>query len=62
MPANFSCNLTVPAAALPRCWKHIIGSDHALIALRRDWQTQLQKTHDDKPYRHYLENNYFLIA
>ena len=54
MPANFSCNPTAPAAALLHCWEHTVGSDHALIALRRDWQTLLRKTHDDKAYRHFI--------
>jgi xylan 1,4-beta-xylosidase len=52
MSANFSCNLTTPATALPHCWEHTVGSDHALMALRGDWQAQLRKAHDELGFRH----------
>jgi xylan 1,4-beta-xylosidase len=52
MSANFDCNLTGPSATLPHCWEHTVGSDHALMALRADWQAQLRKAHDELGFRH----------
>jgi xylan 1,4-beta-xylosidase len=52
MSANFSCDLTAPPTKLPHYWEHAVGSDHALTALRGDWQTRLRKTHDELGFRY----------
>lgn len=52
MSAAFSCDLTVPASALPHVWEHTVGSDHASMALRADWQAQLKRAHDELGFRH----------
>jgi xylan 1,4-beta-xylosidase len=52
MSAVFSCDLAVPAIELPHCWQHTVGSDHARMALRADWQAQLRKAHDELGFRY----------
>ena len=52
MSAIFSCDLAAPAIDLPHCWEHTVGSDHALMALRADWQAQLRKAHDELGFRY----------
>jgi xylan 1,4-beta-xylosidase len=52
MPAVFSCDLAAPAIELPHCWEHTVGSDHARMALRADWQAQLWKAHDELGFRY----------
>jgi xylan 1,4-beta-xylosidase len=35
------CRLASPTRPLPHCWEHTVGSCHAPLALRSDWQEQL---------------------
>jgi xylan 1,4-beta-xylosidase len=39
----FTCDLSAPAAPLHHVWSHTIGSNHALMALRADWQEQMRR-------------------
>jgi xylan 1,4-beta-xylosidase len=41
--AAFHCDLTAPATPLPHFWEHTVGSCHAPLALRADWQEQLRR-------------------
>lgn len=52
MAASFSGNLTGQATDLPHFWEHTVGSGHATLALRADWQAQLKRTHDELGMRH----------
>jgi xylan 1,4-beta-xylosidase len=52
MAATFSGNLQGLAVALPHFWEHTVGSGHATLALRADWQAQLTRTHTDLGMRH----------
>lgn len=52
MTANFSCDLAATPAPLPHFWEHTIGSGHASLALRADWQTQLKRAHNELGMRH----------
>ena len=52
MSAVFSCDLAAPAVELPHSWEHTVGSDHARMALRADWQAQLRKAHDELGFRY----------
>lgn len=36
----------------PHFWEHTVGSDHARMALRADWQRQLKRAHDELGFRH----------
>ncbi|MCA1593742.1 MAG: beta-xylosidase [Acidobacteria bacterium] len=50
--ANFYCNLSEPTTALPHFWEHTVGSCHAPLALRADWQRHLKRCHDELGFRH----------
>jgi xylan 1,4-beta-xylosidase len=52
MAAKFSGNLDGKAVELPHFWEHTIGSGHATLALRADWQAQLKRAHDELGMRH----------
>lgn len=52
MSAYFSCDLMAPTAALPHVWEHTVGSSHACMALRADWQGQLKQAHEQLGFRH----------
>jgi xylan 1,4-beta-xylosidase len=39
---DFFCRLTDAARPLRHTWQHTVGSDHAPVALRADWQEQLR--------------------
>ena len=52
MSVKFTCNLNGATIDLPHFWEHTIGSGHAPLALRADWQTQLKKAHDELGFRH----------
>ena len=41
-----------PAEQLPHFWEHTVGSCHATLALRADWQTQLARAHRELGFAH----------
>lgn len=49
---DFICNLSEPTTAFPHFWEHTVGSDHAPMALRADWQAQLQRCHEELGFRY----------
>ncbi len=52
MTATFRGELDGRATALPHFWEHTVGSGHAALALRADWQAQLKRTHDELGMKH----------
>src|SRR5918995_1316161 len=44
---DFFCDLASEATPFPHFWEHCVGSDHALMALRADWQRQLKRCHEE---------------
>ena len=42
MMPTFTCDLSQTPSAFEHFWEHTVGSDHAPMALRSDWQAQLQ--------------------
>ncbi len=50
--AQFSCRLSDKSVALPHFWEHTVGSGHAPLALRADWQRQLRQCHEQLGFRH----------
>ncbi len=52
MAASFCADLNSPAAPLPHFWEHTVGSGHATLALRADWQAQLKLAHQELGMRH----------
>ncbi len=52
MSTRFTCDFSSKSAALPHFWEHCVGSGHATLALRADWQAQLKQCHDELGFRH----------
>ncbi len=52
MATTFSCDLAAPASRMPHFWEHTVGSGHATLGLRSDWQAQMRQTHRDLGFRH----------
>ena len=50
--ADFTCRLSGAAKPFRHFWEHTVGSDHAPVALRADWQNQLRRAHDELGFRH----------
>ncbi len=42
---DFSCDYAGHAAPLTHVWEYMLGSGHATLALRADWQRQLERCH-----------------
>lgn len=49
---DFSCQLSANAIPLTHVWEHTLGSGHATLALRGDWQTQMRRCHVELGARH----------
>jgi xylan 1,4-beta-xylosidase len=49
---EFSCDLLQQGTELLHCWEHTVGSCHAPIALRADWQQQLRRCHSELGFRY----------
>src|SRR5438552_2051916 len=47
MKIEFVCDLAGNPSPLRHFWKYCVGSDHAPVALRADWQQQLARCHDE---------------
>ncbi|OQM74301.1 GH39 family glycosyl hydrolase [Manganibacter manganicus] len=50
--ADFSCDLSSAATPFPHFWERVVGSDHAPMALRADWQQQLRRCHEELGFRY----------
>jgi xylan 1,4-beta-xylosidase len=51
-PADFKCNLNHASARLHHFWEHTVGSSHATMALRADWQKQLTRCNRELGFMH----------
>ena len=49
---DFFCDLTEPPTPFTHFWEHTVGSDHARMALRADWQQQLKRSHDELGFQY----------
>jgi xylan 1,4-beta-xylosidase len=49
---EFRCNVSAPAAPFPHFWEHTVGSGHAPLSLRADWQAQMRRSHDELGFRY----------
>ena len=49
---TFFCDLAEATTPLTHFWEHTVGSDHAPMALRADWQHQLARAHDELGFKH----------
>ncbi|UDL92561.1 beta-xylosidase [Mesorhizobium sp. PAMC28654] len=52
MDAIFRCDLRGRGEDFPHFWEHTVGSGHATLALRADWQAQMRRAHDELGFRH----------
>ncbi|MEO9078928.1 MAG: hypothetical protein ABI268_06400, partial [Rhodanobacter sp.] len=52
MPTRFTCDFSSKPDALPHFWEHCVGSGHATLALRADWQAQLKQCREELGFRH----------
>ena len=50
--AHFRFDLSAPATPLPHVWEHTVGSCHAPLALRADWQEHLRHCRRELGFRH----------
>ena len=48
----FSGDLRAAGVVFPHFWEHTVGSGHATLGLRADWQTQLRRAHDELGMKH----------
>ena len=48
----FRCDFAAPPEQLPHFWEHTVGSCHATLALRADWQRQLARAHRELGFEH----------
>jgi xylan 1,4-beta-xylosidase len=49
---EFTCQFSETAGQLKHFWEHTVGSDHARVALRGDWQDQLRLCHNALGFRY----------
>src|SRR5688500_16370719 len=49
---EFLCDLSQQGTELVHCWEHSVGSCHAPLALRADWQQQLRRCHAELGFRY----------
>ena len=49
---TFSTKLSAPVKPLPHIWEHTLGSGHATLALRADWQRQLERCRRELGVQH----------
>lgn len=49
---EFRCSLSATTAPLRHFWEHTVGSSHAQLALRADWQAHLRRCHDELGFRY----------
>ena len=51
-PVAFRCDVGGPTTPLTRYWEHTVGSCHAPMALRSDWQQQLRRCQSELGFRY----------
>jgi xylan 1,4-beta-xylosidase len=49
---HFAVDLASPADPLPHVWEHTVGSGHATLTLRADWQEQLRLASAELGFQH----------
>ncbi len=48
----FQCDFSQPSTPFPHFWEHTVGSGHAPLALRADWQAQMLRCHQELGFKH----------
>jgi len=49
---DFTCDFLQPPKPFPHFWEHTVGSGHAPLALRADWQAQMLRCHNELGFQH----------
>ena len=49
---TFTCDFPQSPTPFEHVWEHSVGSDHAPIALRADWQAHLRQCRRELGFRH----------
>jgi xylan 1,4-beta-xylosidase len=49
---TFSGDSRAEGVTFPHFWEHTVGSGHATLALRADWQAQLKRAHNELGMKH----------
>ena len=49
---HFYSDLTEVTGTLHHSWEHTVGSCHAVLALRSDWQAQLKQCHQELGFKY----------
>jgi xylan 1,4-beta-xylosidase len=49
---SFTCDLSQTPIPFEHFWEHTVGSGHAPLALRSDWQVQLRTAHQELGFQH----------
>src|SRR5688572_25251229 len=49
---QFFCDLSQTGTRFSHCWEHTVGSCHAPLALRSDWQAQLEQCHRELGFQY----------
>jgi xylan 1,4-beta-xylosidase len=49
---EFTCDYLQQPQAFPHFWEHTVGSGHATLALRADWQAQILRCHRELGIQH----------
>jgi xylan 1,4-beta-xylosidase len=49
---GFVCDFRQVRKAFPHFWEHTVGSGHAPLALRADWQAQMRRCHQELGFQH----------
>ena len=49
---QFFCDLSQTGTPFTHCWEHTVGSCHAPLALRSDWQAQLAQCHRELGFQY----------
>lgn len=49
---SFTCDLSQTSRPFVHFWEHTVGSGHAPLALRADWQAQMLRCHNELGFQH----------
>ncbi|MDT8304358.1 MAG: glycosyl hydrolase [Anaerolineae bacterium] len=54
---QFAVDFSQPSQPFDHFWEHTVGSGHAPLALRADWQAQLRQSHQELGFQHVRFHN-----
>ena len=49
---DFTCDFLQAPKAFPHFWEHTVGSGHAPLSLRADWQAQMLRCHNELGFQY----------